>query len=66
MENNHSTHTLYPYSGPIAYMQINLFRRLNGDPYDDNAPPSTPQPDDVDVALSLGVPRFSPIELGWV
>ena len=39
LSNGHSTTTPAPYSGPIAYMIVNLYRRLEGLPYPDDPPP---------------------------
>jgi hypothetical protein len=63
MNNDHSTHGITTYTGPIAYMQTNLYRRLRGLPYTDDAPtPSATVPDRV-ADYNTGPPRQSPILL---
>lgn len=47
MSNGHSLGSPLPYSGAIAYMQTNLFRRLLGNPYTDDAPTGDPPADSV-------------------
>ena len=42
LNNDHSTVTPAPYCGPIAYMVVNLYRRLQGDSYTDDAPTDDP------------------------
>lgn len=42
LNNGHSTGSPAPYSGPIAFMVVNLYRRLNGDAYTDDAPTDDP------------------------
>lgn len=42
LNNGHSDGTPGPYSGANAYMIVNLYRRLNGQPYSDDAPTDAP------------------------
>lgn len=65
MLNDHSAVTPPAYSGANAYMIVNLYRRLNGDPYTDDAP-TGPQPSadlTAIVAILASDPRTFAIEL---
>jgi len=65
MNNDHSPHGVTTYNGPVAYMQTNLYLRLQGMPYTDIAPatPVTVAPTTLSLA-TIG-PRFGPIYLTW-
>lgn len=65
MDNDHSPHGVTTYTGPIAYMQTNLYLRLQSMPYTDTAPIPIAAPGSTVVSIQTLGPRFNPILLGW-
>jgi len=65
MANGHSAVTPGPYSGAIAYMVCNLYRRSRGEAYTDDAPTTPPPGDSLTGAIQVALtdPRTFVAEL---
>lgn len=62
MANEHSQHSVTTYNGPIAFMQVNLWRRMRGFGYTDTAPAAGTSVPSVVADLSTLGPRANPID----
>lgn len=61
MNNGHSSGVPLPYSGAIAYMQTNLYRRLRGDAYTDDAPSGDPPAASVPTTIETITTSFGAV-----